>query len=71
MGAVFEEVKERHCGGGKAVEEEGFEFAFEKVEGYEGAGEGLEKRWGVGENNMEEGVDEEGTEVFQDENEAP
>ncbi|KAL8980598.1 MAG: hypothetical protein Q9205_004367, partial [Flavoplaca limonia] len=64
-------VEERHCGGGKAVEEERLDFAFKEVEGYEGAGEGLEERWGVGENNIEERVDEEGAEVFQDEDEAP
>ncbi len=31
MGAVFEDVGEGHGGGGEAVEEEGFEFAFEEV----------------------------------------
>lgn len=28
VGAVFEEVEEGHCGGGEAVDEEGFEDAF-------------------------------------------
>lgn len=45
VGAVFEEVEEGHCGGGEAVEEEGFEFAFQEVQGYEDAGEGLERGW--------------------------
>lgn len=48
MGAVFEEVEEGHCGGGEAVDEEGFEDSFGEVEGYEGAGEGLEGCWLVG-----------------------
>ena len=41
------------------------------MEAYEGAGEGLEEGWRVGEDDVEERVDEEGAEVFEDEDETP
>lgn len=43
VGAILEEVEQRHRGGGEAVHEEGFQLAFQEVQGYEGAGEGLEE----------------------------
>lgn len=62
MGAVFEDVEGGHGGGAEAVDEEGFEFAFEEVQTGEGEGEGLEVggSWavgGVGEDEVEERVD--------------
>lgn len=71
--AVLDEVEQRHRGGGEAVDEEGFQLAFQEVQGYEGAGEGLEEGWRgwTREKEVEERVDEEGTEVFEDVNEAP
>ena len=62
MGAVFEDVEGGHGGGAEAVDEEGFEFAFEEVKAGEGEGEGLEGGGtgavgGVGEDEVEEGVD--------------
>lgn len=78
MTAVFEEVEEGHCGGGELVYKGDFEFAFEEVEGYEGAGEEL--RWGggggcvgvdVGTGEEEEDVDDEGAGVFDDEDCSP
>lgn len=45
------------------------------MEGYECAGEGLEEGWaaggGGGEDEVEDGVDEERTEVFEEVDEAP
>ena len=41
MGAVFENVEGGHGGGAEAVNEQGFEFAFDEVETDEGEGEGL------------------------------
>ena len=41
MSAVLEDVEGGHGGGAEAVDEEGFEFAFEEVEEDEGEGEGL------------------------------
>lgn len=56
------------------MDEQRFELAFEEVEGYERAGEVAEEGGRVGrggEEVVEEGVDEQGTEVFEDEDEAP
>lgn len=60
------------------MDEEGFELAFEEVEGQEDAGEGLQvgglgRRVGVdvGACEVEERVDEEGAEVFDDEDGSP
>ena len=36
MGGVFENVEGGHCGGTEAVDEEGFEFALDEVQAYEG-----------------------------------
>lgn len=41
MCRVAENVGERHCGGGEAVNEEGLDLALDKVEGDEEAQEGL------------------------------
>ena len=76
MGAVLEDVAHRHGGRAEAVDEQGFEFAFEEVESYEGEGEGLEVGWSgavgeVGEDGVEEGVDEEGTGIFDKEDGLP
>lgn len=54
MGAVFVQVEEGHCGGGEAMEEEGFELAFQEMQGYKGAGEGLEEGWAAGRGREEE-----------------
>lgn len=40
--AVLDDVARRHGGGGEAVHEERFEFAFEEVQHDEGEGEGLQ-----------------------------
>ena len=62
MGAVFEDVEDGHGGGAEAVDEEGFELAFEEVQTYEGQGEGLEvggagAGGGGGEDEIEGGMD--------------
>ena len=81
VGGVLENIEGGHGGGGEAVDEERFEFAFEEVDCYEDEGEGLERGaeggheavfeggeerccgcWG--EDEEEEWVDEEGSEVF-------
>ena len=41
MGAVFENVEGGHSGRAKAVDEEGFKFAFGEVQAYQGEGESL------------------------------
>ena len=66
VGAVFEDVEGGHGGRAEAVDEEGFQFAFGEVEADEGEGEGLEGGGTgavgcVGEDEVEERVDEEGT----------
>lgn len=71
MCRVLEDVESGHCGGAEAVDEKGFEFTFDEVEENEGKGEVVGKGGGqvpfggavviVGE---EEGVDQEGSEVF-------
>ncbi len=78
MDGVLEDVARRHCDIAETVDEEGFEFAFDEVEGDGYAGEGLEGRGrgggsavDVGAEEVEEGVDEEGTEVFDDEDGSP
>jgi hypothetical protein len=78
VGGILKNVEGRHGGIAEAVDEEGFEFAFEEVEGDEGAGEGLEGRGSgaggfvdVGSGEVEERVDEEGAEIFDDKDGAP
>jgi len=78
VGGVLEDVARGHGGVAEAVDEEGFEFAFDEVEGDGYAGEGLQGRGRgvgagvyVGAEEVEEWVDEEGAEVFDDEDGAP
>lgn len=78
MAGILENVESRHRGVAEAVDEQRFELALEEVEGEEDAGEGLQvgglgRRVGVdvGAGEVEERVDEEGAEVFDDEDGSP
>lgn len=57
MGAVPENVEQRHRGGGEAVDEEGLELALEIVQGDEDHGDRL-KRGGRRQAGVEQWVDE-------------
>lgn len=78
MAGVLEDVEGGHGGVGEAVHEQGLELAFEVVDHDQGAGEGLQGgRLGrcrlvdVGSQVVDEGVDEEGAGVFDEEDGAP
>lgn len=78
MRAVFEDVEDGHGGVAEAVNEEGFELAFEEVKSDECAGEELEGGGGgrgggvyCAPEEVEEGVNEERAGVFDDEDGAP
>lgn len=70
MGAILEDVDQRHRGGGEAMNEEGLKFALDKVQGDEGDGEGLECG-GRRQAGVKHGVDENRPEVFDQEDGAP
>lgn len=70
MGAIFEDVEERHGGGGEAVDEEGLELPFEKVQSDEDQGERLEGG-GRGQAGVEQWVDDEGADVLDEKDGAP
>lgn len=80
VGGVFEDVGVRHGGEGEAVDEDGFQLALEEVQRDHPEGEGLEGRGALVEGGegvdvraevVEDGVDEEGAEVFDYEDGAP
>lgn len=80
MGGVLEDVQERHGGQGEAVDEERLELALEEVQHNHPKGQGLQGRGALVEGGqgvdvraevVEERVDEERAEVFDDEDGTP
>lgn len=80
VGGVLEDVEEGHGCEGEAVDEEGLELAFDKVEHDHPEGEGLEGRRTLVEGRksvnvwaevVEDRMDQEGSEVFDDEDGTP
>lgn len=73
VGRVFENVHEGHASGGESVDEKGFKLAFDEVQHYECESERLELGWAGGrrQEGVQDRVDEDGPQIFDQEDGAP